>query len=79
MPDDEYRVFEALRNWRKERAEKDQVEPVVILSTDSLRQVASFACRHEGDPLGPLSDLKKHRYGEDIRRVVAVARNGAKV
>jgi ribonuclease D len=78
MPDDEWKVFEALRTWRKERGEKDGVEPVVILSTDSLRQVASFACRHDGDPLGPLSDLKKQRYGEDIRRVVLSARNGAK-
>ncbi|MDE2490481.1 MAG: ribonuclease D [Elusimicrobia bacterium] len=78
MADDEWRVFEALRNWRKERSARDGVEPVVILSTDSLRQVAIFACRHDGDPLGPLSDLKKHRYGEDIRRVVAAARNGAK-
>ncbi len=78
MPDEEWRIFEALRAWRKERAEKDAVEPVVILSTDSLRQVAAFACRHDGNPLAPLSDLKKHRYGEDIRRVVQAARNGAK-
>ncbi|MDE2510461.1 MAG: ribonuclease D [Elusimicrobia bacterium] len=78
MPDDEWKIFEALRAWRKERAEKDSVEPVVILSTDSLRQVATFACRHDGNPLAPLSDLKKHRYGEDIRRVVQSARNGSK-
>ena len=76
MPDDEWQVFEALRSWRKERAEKDEVEPVVVLSTDSLRQVATHACRADGDPLGPLSELKRRRYGEDVRRVVIAARNG---
>lgn len=78
MADDEWKIFEALRAWRKERAEKDSVEPVVVLSSDSLRQVASCACRREGDPLSPLSDLKKNRYGEDIRRVVAGVRGGLK-
>ncbi|OGR93067.1 MAG: hypothetical protein A2V88_04120 [Elusimicrobia bacterium RBG_16_66_12] len=77
MADDEFRVFEALRVWRKERAERDKVEPVVILSGDSLRQIAAFACRHDGNPLGPLSDLKKTRYGEDIRLVVQKARGEA--
>ncbi|MDX6770421.1 MAG: ribonuclease D [Elusimicrobiota bacterium] len=75
MPDAEWKLFEALRAWRKERAEKDQVEPVVILSTESMRQIANYACRdHGGDPLAPLSDLKKARYGDDILRVVAAVR-----
>lgn len=74
LGEDEWRIFEALRAWRKERAERDQVEPVVILSTDSLRQVATFACRRDGDPLGPLSELKRTRYGEDIRLAVQKAR-----
>ncbi len=75
MPDTEWKLFEALRAWRKERAVKDQVEPVVILSTESMRQIASHACRdHGGDPLAPLSELKKARYGEDILRVVAAVR-----
>jgi len=76
MAEDEWKIFEALRLWRKERGERDKVEPVVILSSDSLRQIASFACRHDGDPLGPLSDLKKTRYGEDIRLVVQKVRAG---
>ena len=75
MPDTEWKLFEALRAWRKERAEKDKVEPVVILSTDSMRQIANHACRdHGGDPLAPLSELKKARYGDDILRVVAAVR-----
>ncbi len=71
MPDEEWKLFEALRAWRKERGERDGVEPVVILSTDSMRQIASHATRAGGDPLAPLSTLKKTRYGEDILRVVA--------
>ena len=79
LSDAEWRTFEALRNWRKERAEKDAVEPIVIMSTESLRQVAIHACRdHGGEPLGPLSDLKRARYGDDILRVVQSIRGGAK-
>lgn len=81
MADDEWKTFEALRLWRKERGERDGVEPVVILSTDSMRQIAAHACRAGGDPLAPLSELKKTRYGEDVLRVVAAVRaalDGAK-
>lgn len=79
MNDDEWKLFEALRAWRKERGERDQVEPVVILSTDSMRQIAAHAVRVDGDPLAPLSELKKTRYGEDVLRVVAsLRRNGNK-
>ncbi|MFI5350621.1 MAG: ribonuclease D [Elusimicrobiota bacterium] len=75
MAEDEWRLFEALRAWRKERAEHDKVEPVVVLSTDSMRQIAAHACRVDGDPLAPLSELKKTRYGEDVVRVVAKLRS----
>ncbi|NNN05365.1 MAG: ribonuclease D [Elusimicrobia bacterium] len=71
MPEDEWKLFEALRAWRKERAEKDGVEPVVVMSSESLRQIAAHGSRPGGDPLAPLSDLKKTRYGDDVRRVVA--------
>jgi ribonuclease D len=78
MADDEWKLFEALRAWRKARGESDKLEPVVILSTDSMRQIAAHACRAGGDPLAPLSELKKTRYGEDILRLVASLRSGAK-
>jgi len=78
MNDDEWKLFEALRAWRKVRAERDKVEPVVVLSTDSMRQIAAHATRVGGDPLAPLSELKKTRYGEDVLRVVAALRSGAK-
>jgi ribonuclease D len=78
MPEEEWKLFEALRAWRKERAEKDSIEPVVVMSSDSLRQVAAHGTRPGGDPLAPLSELKKTRYGDDIKRVVAASLGGAK-
>jgi ribonuclease D len=75
LSDPEWRTFEALRAWRKSRSDKDGVDPVVIMTTENLRTLAIHACRdHGGDPLGPLSDLKKARYGEDLREVIATAR-----
>ena len=71
MNDDEWRLFEALRAWRKERGERDKVEPVVILSTDSMRQIAAHAVRPGGNPLTPISELKRQRYGDDVLKVVA--------
>ena len=74
LSDIEWRTFEALRAWRKTRSEKDGVDPVVIMTTESLRRLAVHACG--GDPLGPLSDLKRDRYGADILKVVAAVRAG---
>ncbi|MBI2787902.1 MAG: ribonuclease D [Elusimicrobia bacterium] len=79
LSDLEWRTFEALRAWRKSRSEKDAVEPVVIMTTENLRTLAIHACRdHGGDPLGPLSELKRGRYGDDILKVIATARANGK-
>ncbi len=79
LNDLEWRTFEALRAWRKSRSEKDGVEPVVIMTTENLRTLAIHACRdHGGDPLGPLSELKRGRYGDDIVKVVATVRANGK-
>ena len=79
LSDLEWRTFEALRAWRKSRSEKDSVEPVVIMTTENLRTLSIHACRDNGgEPLGPLSDLKKTRYGEDILKVMATVRAAGK-
>jgi ribonuclease D len=79
LSDLEWRTFEALRAWRKSRSEKDSVEPVVIMTTEALRTLAIHACRdHGGDPLGPLSELKRARYGDDIVKVVTTVRANGK-
>ncbi|MDP3544279.1 MAG: HRDC domain-containing protein, partial [Elusimicrobiota bacterium] len=79
LSDLEWRTFEALRAWRKSRSEKDSVEPVVIMTTENLRVLAIHSCRDNGgDPLGPLSELKRTRYGEDILKVMATVRANGK-
>lgn len=79
LSDLEWRTFEALRAWRKSRSEKDAVEPVVIMTTENLRVLAIHSCRDNGgDPLGPLSELKRARYGDDILKVMATVRANGK-
>lgn len=79
LSDLEWRTFEALRAWRKSRSEKDSVEPVVIMTTENLRVLAIHSCRDNGgDPLGPLSELKRNRYGDDILKVMATVRANGK-
>ena len=79
LSDLEWRTFEALRAWRKSRSEKDGVDPVVIMTTENLRTLSIHACRDNGgEPLGPLSELKKSRYGEDILKVMATTRANGK-
>ncbi len=79
MSDLEWRTFEALRAWRKSRSEKDGVEPVVIMTTENLRTLSLHACgAGAADPLSPLSDLKKTRYGDDILKVMATVRANGK-
>ncbi len=75
LSDLEWRTFEALRAWRKIRSGNDAVEPVVIMTTGNLRALAVHACcNHSGDPLSPLSELKRNRYGSDILQVLTTAR-----
>lgn len=66
----EWRLFEELRQWRKKQAEEEGVEPVVILSSDTLREIARLAVENGGDPLRKLSGLKLRRYGAELHRLL---------
>src|SRR5262249_2113179 len=55
----ELKLFERLRQWRKEQAAAEGVEPVVIMSSDALKEIARLAFSGDGDPLRPLSALKR--------------------
>ena len=66
----ERRLFEALRQWRKEIAAAEAVEPVVILDTTSLMEIARAAAAEEADPLAKLSELKLRRYGESLKKLL---------
>ncbi|MBI5630256.1 MAG: HRDC domain-containing protein [Elusimicrobia bacterium] len=65
----EWKLFEALRLWRKEQALREDVEPVVIISSETLRRIARAACE-EADPLQSLSSLKRSRYGAALEGVL---------
>ncbi len=64
------RIFEILRRWRKEQAEHESVEPIVILDTSSLHELARAAAAGEPEPLAGLSDLKRQRYGEALLKLL---------
>jgi ribonuclease D len=67
----EWKLFEELRQWRKVQAQDEGVEPVVIMSSDTLHEIARLACEDpEGDPLRALSELKRGRYGEKLLAVI---------
>ncbi len=66
----EWRLFEELRQWRKEQAQSEGVEPVVVLSSDALSEIAKLAMETGGDPLRKLSPLKRRRYGEQLLKVL---------
>ncbi len=66
----EEKLFEALRQWRKSQAEKESVEPVVIMSSEVLHEIARLAIENGADPLSKLSELKRGRYGEALTGVI---------
>ena len=65
----EPRLFEALRQWRMAQAEREAVDPVVILDSGALREIARAAAAGEPDPLAGLSDSKRRRYGKELLRL----------
>ena len=70
MPPREWRLYEELRAWRKRTAEQEGAAPVDVLSTDSLKRLASQAIEDAGDPLSSLSELKRQRYGVELLKII---------
>jgi ribonuclease D len=66
----ELKVFEELRQWRKTQAAAEGVEPVVILSSEVLREIARLSLEPGADPLKNLSELKRRRYGDALLAVL---------
>ena len=67
----EWKLFEELRQWRKIQAQEEGVEPIVIMSSDTLHEIARLATEEpEGDPLRALSELKRGRYGDKLLAVI---------
>lgn len=66
--------YEALRQWRKKKAEDRGVDTVVILATDDLREIAQAPLRspHDADCwLATLSERKRELYGEELMTLLS--------
>ncbi len=66
----EFKLFEALRMWRKAKAAEMGIDPVAIVSSEELRAVARIAVQNGADPLKDLSEFKRSRYGDEILRAL---------
>ncbi|MBI5883265.1 MAG: HRDC domain-containing protein [Elusimicrobia bacterium] len=62
------RLFEKLRLWRKSKGQQTGVDPVDLMPTADLKAIARLALSG-GDPLVPLSLLKRSRYGAEILKI----------
>jgi DNA helicase-2/ATP-dependent DNA helicase PcrA len=65
-------LFEALRRWRKDRADADSVPPYVVFSDATLQLVAERLPASEPEllSLSGIGRAKLDRYGEDLLAVV---------
>lgn len=65
--------YQRLREWRKKKADERSVDPVVVLPTDDLRELAK-APAAAGEPPGwifILSERKRALYGEELLAILS--------
>jgi ATP-dependent DNA helicase RecQ len=72
LPPDE-RLFERLRNWRRQVAEEHGVPPYVVFHDSTLRALASLKPRDEASLLAVagIGEAKRDRYGVALLAVIA--------
>ncbi|MBI5625368.1 MAG: HRDC domain-containing protein [Elusimicrobia bacterium] len=63
------RLFEKLRLWRKSKGQQLNVDPVDLIPTTDLKTIARLTIAGSRDPLGPLSLLKRSRFGAEILKL----------
>ncbi len=68
----EYKRYEALRQWRKERADARAVESDVIISKDAMLDLAAINPQNDDDlrKIYSLGDWHRQTYGEEILAVL---------
>lgn len=69
---DTMRRYEALREWRKKTAAGRGVNPVVILATEELRNIAQAPLKENApaDWLTSLTEHKRSAYGKEIMEIL---------
>jgi ATP-dependent DNA helicase RecQ len=68
------RKFNALKNWRNERAAADGVPPYLIAQNDSLMQIASADKIENAEDLMNIKgfgEKRAQKYGEEILRILS--------
>jgi len=65
--------YNALRNWRNERASRDGVPPYLIAHNDSLMQMATLPIETREDLLQVkgLGEKRVQKYGDEILRILS--------
>ena len=65
--------YNALRNWRNERANQDGVPPYLIAHNDSLMQMATMNIKTSEDLLQVkgLGEKRVQKYGDEILRILS--------
>jgi superfamily II DNA helicase RecQ len=78
LGEQEKRVFEALRNWRRERALARDVDESRVATTGTLRQIAREPAltRERLAEVPGMSRFRLREYGEEILRIVDESRRG---
>lgn len=69
----ELKLFEELRQWRKNKASELGIDPVDVVSSEQLKDIARLALADNGDPLVRLSDLKRRRYASELSALLQQA------
>jgi ribonuclease D len=67
--------YQALREWRKKKAEERELDPAAILPLEDMHKMAQAASKSEA-PEAWLADLSEHKrqlYGEELRDVLRIA------
>ncbi len=67
--------YNALRNWRNERASQDGVPPYLIAHNDSLIQMATLpiATREDLLQVKGLGEKRVQKYGDEILRILSAS------
>jgi ATP-dependent DNA helicase RecQ len=75
LTDEQQKRFEALRQWRREEAKRQEVPSFVVFGDVTLRQLACEQPTTRGALRGisGIGDVKLDRYGDDVLRVLANA------
>jgi superfamily II DNA helicase RecQ len=65
-------AFNALRDWRNEKANRDGIPPYMIAHNDSLMQIARFGVKSKEELIGikGFGEKRAEKYGDEILEIL---------